>query len=99
MKQLWTIDLSTNRGIKNYTNSQYQPTFAYLPEKDVIVEYDAMFDSKEGGEEFLKDSCYTWEFIGYGFQVYTYTKTDWENPDLAVGQFVGENKALFVRVN
>ena len=79
-------------------NDLYQPTYAYIRETGEIVEYHLASNTKEGGEEYIisnKEHPEMWEFIGYGFQVYTFTKTNWINPELAVGQFPDDNRAYF----
>jgi hypothetical protein len=74
-----------------------QPCFAYLPEKDVVVEYDLACD-----EQYANKCLYDkdWIFLGKGFCICTYLDhgNDWDNPEnLAVG--VSDEEEYFFKRN
>lgn len=71
--------------MNEYRNENYQPCFAYIPELDEIFEYDEMCDAGGQRDKELKNSSKMY-FVGYGWQVYTYTEGNWTNNiKLAVG--------------
>jgi hypothetical protein len=71
-----------------------QPCFAYLPEKDVVVEYDLACDERYANKYLYNED---WIFLGKGFYVYTCLDhgNDWNNPENLAVRVSDEEKYFF----
>lgn len=76
--------------------STYQPIYCYIPEKDMVLEYNAMVTDPVYLPNYMDNPKF--KFLGWGYMVYTYLDgDDWEIGPYKAGSTM-ELSAFFKQV-